>query len=590
MLRAVLATAGVVVTLAAVPASVHSAAADPQRLCTETLVSMDDGVRLHAWVSRLAPDGPRPVLFMMDSYARGGVPGAAGPASNNACPQSLPDDYVPAYLSTDLIDRFTLVQVSERGTGSSEGVFDLTGPRTQRDITAAIDWAAAQPWSTGDVTLIGESGTAFYVPHGLHDPHVKAAVVYTSCPDMYRCLYRGGSNNGLADVYFGSTAAGYTAGLPARLRLGTANNPDPVTQLAGLADLSTTARNDTVDNAWWQQRSALDDLRDVHVPVLFTTDLYDIVAPFDAVQQIPNARLVLGMGHQSHDTVAAGGDRFTSLVRTPVDRFVAHYGLGDANGAQHDPRVTLVTNTGSVGQFRGGQLLVRPESSWPLAGTQWTPLYLDGSALTTAPAAGADSAAMDLIPPGDLRTSELQLGPLLGTDLRLAETAGLTYTTPVLTRDLEVSGPISLRLTASATASDFGWAVRLTDVWPDGRSEWNTDGYLRATLRRVDDARSLHDAAGQVVRPWLTYDTAQAVPADQPVQYQIDVIGTSNVFRAGHRLRLDVLPVGLGSVQVQRSSALLLPVIPDRCDRAAPLVPATPAVSCASSYQQAIGN
>jgi len=90
MIRAVLAAAGVVVTLAvapgAAPAATPTATSDPQRLCTETLVPTDDGVRLHAWVSRLAPDGPRPVLFMMDSYARGGVPGAPAPASNNACP------------------------------------------------------------------------------------------------------------------------------------------------------------------------------------------------------------------------------------------------------------------------------------------------------------------------------------------------------------------------------------------------------------------------------------------------------------------------------------------------------------------------
>src|SRR5919198_5052940 len=64
-----------------------------QRLCTEKLIRMSDGVRLHAWVSRLAPDRPRPVLFMMDSYGRQGVPGQGAQVSD-ACPQSLPDDYV----------------------------------------------------------------------------------------------------------------------------------------------------------------------------------------------------------------------------------------------------------------------------------------------------------------------------------------------------------------------------------------------------------------------------------------------------------------------------------------------------------------
>ncbi len=184
------------------------------------------------------------------------------------------------------------------------------------------------------------------------------------------------------------------------------------------------------------------------------------------------------------------------------------------------------------------------------------------------------------------------------TDLRDDESAGLTYTTPVLAHDLEVSGPLSLRLFASSTSPDFDWAVRVTDVWPDGRSEWITDGYLRASLRKVAPDLSLRDSAGAIVRPWLTYDTPEQVPVGQPVEYRLDVIGTSNVFRAGHRLRLDVLPVassqadaprsgGAGAVTVLRDashpSALLLPEIPGRCGRGTPLTPGTPAVHCAAA-------
>jgi putative CocE/NonD family hydrolase len=190
------------------------------------------------------------------------------------------------------------------------------------------------------------------------------------------------------------------------------------------------------------------------------------------------------------------------------------------------------------------------------------------------------------------------------TDLRDDESAGLTYTTPVLPRDLEVSGPLSLRLFATSTAPDFDWAVRVTDVWPDGRSEWITDGYLRASLRKVDARRSLRNAAGDVVRPWLPYDSPLAVPIGEPVEYAIDVIGTSNVFAAGHRLRLDVLPVSEGNADSARTggagligvvrdpahpSSLMLPVIPSRCGRGAPLTTGTPKPACARSYREAVG-
>ena len=82
------------------------------------------------------------------------------------------------------------------------------------------------------------------------------------------------------------------------------------------------------------------------------------------------------------------------------------------------------------------------------------------------------------------------------------------------------------------------------------------------------------------------------------------MIETSNVFRAGHRLRLDILPVaeggvdspragGAGAVEILRDpsqpSSLMLPVIPSQCQKGQPMVAATPAVWCAASYARAVG-
>lgn len=582
-------------------------AQEPPRLCTETLIAMSDGVRLHAWVSRPAPDGPRPVLFMLDSYARGGQPGKS-PSNDNLCPQVVPDDYVPQYLDKALVDRFTLVQVSYRGTGASEGLFDMTGPRTQRDENEAIDWAARQLWSTGRVFLAGESGTGFAAHHGLTNPHVSGALILTSCADMYRCFRRGSGYNALAEVYLAATLGGYNAGRDARQRLGTGANPDAPQQLAAIASTSLMTKTDDVDDGWWQQRSALASLPRVRVPVLYTTDNYDIVQPFDAFQQTPGAHLVLGMGHQARDsTVVAGGARWYDLVRPAVDRFVAHYGLGIANGAERDPRITVLTNTGSWGQFRAGRMLLSHADAWPLPGTRFTDLYLDSGTLGEAPpAAGAapDSTLALPAPALDLRTAAFVEGANLASDLSGDERRGLTYTTPPLRQDLQVTGPIALRLWAATTALDLAWTVRLTDVWPDGRSEWITDGDLRATLRKVDPVRSLRDAAGEIVRPWLTYDTSEPVPPGEPVRYDIDLVGTSNVFRAGHRIRLDVLPadggesdaprtLGVGAVTIRHDaahpSALSLPVIPAGCDASVPLADDTPATGpCAASLADAL--
>jgi uncharacterized repeat protein (TIGR01451 family) len=191
-------------------------------------------------------------------------------------------------------------------------------------------------------------------------------------------------------------------------------------------------------------------------------------------------------------------------------------------------------------------------------------------------------------------------------DLQSDESNALTYTTPPLSHNLEVTGPITLRLFASSTTSNFDWVVRLTDVWPDGSSNWITGGQLRASLRRIDDDRSLENGAGDIVYPYYPFDTHQAVPTGQVVEYQIAVDPTSNVFKAGHRLRLDVIGTGAamldaadapgagpGVVTIYRGqdhpSSLLLPVIPGRCQDSVPLLLTTPALDpCAGSVREAL--
>jgi len=146
--------------------------------------------------------------------------------------------------------------------------------------------------------------------------------------------------------------------------------------------------------------------------------------------------------------------------------------------------------------------------------------------------------------------------------------------------------------------------VRLTDVAPDGPSEWITDGYLRASMRRYEPARSIYDGS-RLVRAWRPYDALQPVLSSDPVEYVVQLQDSSNVFRAGHRLRFDVLPVassgfgtsdvpGAGAITLLHDAAhpssLQLPVIPARCQDAVPMLPTgTPLDRCASSYAEAAG-
>jgi predicted acyl esterase len=138
---------------------------------------------------------------------------------------------------------------------------------------------------------------------------------------------------------------------------------------------------------------------------------------------------------------------------------------------------------------------------------------------------------------------------------------------------LEVVGDIELKLVASATAIDTAWIVTLHDVAPDGSVSAITAGWLRASLREVDEQASRPGA------PVLPSRNVQAVPIGEDVEYRIPLVPNARRFAPGHRVQVvlssdDQDPstpaimnfrhasVGTSSLNSVRSaSRLLLPVL-----------------------------
>ncbi|MDQ2684041.1 MAG: CocE/NonD family hydrolase, partial [Chloroflexota bacterium] len=97
----------------------------------------------------------------------------------------------------------------------------------------------------------------------------------------------------------------------------------------------------------------------------------------------------------------------------------------------------------------------------------------------------------------------------------------LVYTTEPLEEDLEVTGPVVMHLWASTDGPDTDFTAKLCDVFPDGRS-WNLcDGIVRARYRNGRAPASL-------LEPGEVY------------KFEIDMWVTSNVFKAGHRIRIEI--------------------------------------------------
>ena len=149
----------------------------------------------------------------------------------------------------------------------------------------------------------------------------------------------------------------------------------------------------------------------------------------------------------------------------------------------------------------------------------------------------------------------------------------LEWTSAPLEQALDVVGDIELDLQASATAIDTAWIVTLQDVAPDGTVVDVTAGWLRASLREVDEERSRLGA------PLLPCRASQLVPIGETVQYRIPLVANARRFKSGHRLRLSICSddqnpdvpammgfrhasVGTSSLNtVKSSSRLVLPVL-----------------------------
>jgi len=252
---------------------------------------------------------------------------------------------------------------------------------------------------------------------------------------------------------------------------------------------------------------------------------------------------------------------------------------GDDDGISGEPPVKI---------FVMGENAWRNESEWPLKRAQDTPYYLhsggtagtlygDGTLSTQAPGEEPyDNYIYDPRAPSVSRGGHSccreHLVPQGGYDQRLVERTKdtLCYTSEPLQAPLEVTGPVRVTLWAATTAVDTDWVVKLVDVHPDGRAINITEGIIRAQFRNGLESPAL-------------------LEREQIYQYHVNLRATSNLFKAGHRIRVDVSSssfphwdrnpntgaplgtVGLGDVQTAsqtvfhdaaRPSHIVLPVVP----------------------------
>jgi len=151
--------------------------------------------------------------------------------------------------------------------------------------------------------------------------------------------------------------------------------------------------------------------------------------------------------------------------------------------------------------------------------------------------------------------------PYIPTDQRLEDGQGLTWRTAPLAGPLTLAGPIQLHLVATSTATDTDWVAKVADVAPDGTESIVSEGYLRASHRELDVARS------SIGDPYQTDTNPTPLTPGTFDAYDLAIFPTAYQLAAGHRLQLrltsyDLPTSGPASVQLDLTNPLATTVTP----------------------------
>ena len=469
---------------------------------------------------------------------------------------------------------YALLRVDTRGSGKSPGQSEPSSYQEAVDCYDSIEWVAKNAWCNGNVGTLGVSYHAAFQwkVAGLQPPSLKAIIPWEGRADQYRDqAYHGGIfAMGFIASWHNRNTAWHLLGKPR------AYNPDSFNNNM----LWNYMRND-LDSEFWRQCSAR--WEKVKVPLYScgnwggfamhlrgNTEGYMLAAS-------KHKKLRIHTGSHYHPFHSEEG-RIDQL------RFLDYWLKGIDTGIMDEPPVKLEIRTG--GELKpAGAYEFRFENEWPLARTQWTKFYLD----IEREASDAKDAVEGSLVTAPVKKEGKLTYPGSAPSRPGKAPRGISFTTPPLEKDTEVTGPIVLKLWVSSSTEDMDIYATIRNIDADGKdvSEIGqqedevpcvTKGWLRASHRKLDAEKSLP------YRPYHAHDEHQWLKDGEVVECDVEIWPTSMVFKKGHRIRLDISPVdGHGSLYFThfhadynqgarntvyaggaRSSYLMLPIIPPK--------------------------
>jgi predicted acyl esterase len=498
-------------------------------------IVMDDGVVLRANVFRPDDDASRPAVLSYGPYGKDlafqeGYPDAwaamverhpevAAGSSNRFQSWEVcdPEKWVP--------DGYVCVRVDARGWGRSPGHIDPWSAREMIDLRDCIEWAGTQPWSTGKVGLLGISYYAVnqWQVAALSPPHLAAMIPWEGFSDFYRELsYHGGIASDMKSVWYRRTVTSVQHGLGERGRISyntgdLVAGPETLTHsemASHRSDFPAHVDHHVLDDGFYRERSAL--FEKITLPFLSAGNWggssLHLRGNVEGFVRAASRQKWLEIHGREHWT-----EFYTDYGIGLQKRFFDHFLKDIDNGWDRQPPVMLRVRTVD------GAFIDRTENEWPIARTQWTTWYLDAAAGT-----------LSLDPPVD--PTHARFAALDGP--------GITMTTPPMTADTEITGPIAATLDVSSTTTDADIFAVLRVFDPDGAEvvlQGAVDphtpigqGWLRASHRELDPALS------QPWRPYHTHTNPQPLTPGEIYRLDVEIWPTSIIVPTGYRIGLTI--------------------------------------------------
>jgi predicted acyl esterase len=514
-------------------AEFRSEVRDGMRIDWDVPITMDDGLVLRADVFRPVFTGRYPVIISYGPYAKGLAFQEGYPSAWARMAEQHPDVTTGSsnlYQSWEVVDPekwvphdYACVRVDSRGAGCSPGFIDHFSPRETRDFYDCIEWAGVQEWSNGKVGLNGISYYGINQWHvaSLQPPHLAAMCIWEGAADWYRDMTHHGGilstfwenwyDMQVKTVQYGAGERGKRSRVHGELVCG----PETLSeeQLArNRANFGEEIRSHPLDDKYHKDRSP--NWSKIKVPLFSAANWggqgLHPRGNFEGFVRAASKEKWLeahGIEHWTHF--------YTDYGREQQKRFFDFFLHGKDTSWSQQPRVLLQVR--HIDKF-----VPRTENEWPLKRTQWTKLYLDPAGGTLSSSKPAKKSTLSFAAMGD----------------------GVTFMTPPLPEETEITGPSALKLFASSSTSDADFFIvlrvftgDLREIVFQGAIDPHTpigQGWLRASHRKLDKKLST------AYRPYHTHDKKEPLKPGEPVELDIEIWPTSIVAPAGYRIAVTI--------------------------------------------------